>query len=54
MQDREITLLDSIGSGDIVNIDSQNKRVILNGNEIGYSGLFPMLGVGSNVLDIDL
>ncbi len=52
--DREIVVSEALTSGDILHIDSQEKQVMINGVGVDYSGLFPLLSVGSNLLDIDL
>jgi len=45
---------DNIDAGDLLEFDSENKTVKRNGVEVDYSGAFPSLETGSNVLQFTL
>lgn len=46
----EIQYNGSLAMGDVLKIDSENKELLLNGAQKSYSGSFPTLDVGGNLL----
>jgi phage-related protein len=48
--DEQIQYSGSISTGDMLEFDSENKTVKKNGSEVDYSGSFPSLDTGSNVI----
>lgn len=44
----EISITNALVAGDILEIDGENKQVLLNGVTIDYDGVFPELEYGSN------
>lgn len=44
----EVSITANLAAGDILEIDGENKQVLLNGSEIDYDGIFPDLEYGTN------
>lgn len=49
---KQITINEDIVANDIIEIDSINKKVMLNNDEVDFDGWFPVLQAGVNILSM--
>ena len=50
----EIEFTDTIAAGDILEFNSEDKVVNLNGEQVSYTGSFPELAIGSNTIKLSV
>lgn len=48
----EIQIDETISAGDVIVIDGENRSVTINGSEVDYDGIFPVLDYGTNTYTI--
>lgn len=54
IDDRAITINETISTSDVVNIDCEEKTVEINSTEVDFTGTFPFLDVGVNTCTIEI